>query len=369
MANNIVAKWGLYIDNMLLVTGYGEFNTWFPDMETTHNLAPVYHASTGRVQQNRDSDIQGNATLQELVFRVPLPGCQRKGDTGLPICAFPGQKLFVRVWLRDKTELVNSTQFPALAVGPDGQGGAGAVPLPMYELCPTPWGGQQVYVNGRTTMPDGVTPCGTTLTARAMGHPSIYARCAVINVDNELRRALQAPEQHYETRFHQQLRDDWTVDARSFMPGAPVKRLLGINGLFQMLFVGFRSDARTRQCRWLDALPPTGDWLTTLSLNVNGQDRILPWDPKKFRILANNTQLARDVNIALYYLVFGVAPDAEPGGACNLARCQKAVLNLVFNGVPPDPMTGTNTTYGFVVGKAWNIMDIKGGKATIRFSN
>jgi hypothetical protein len=104
-------------------------------------------------------------------------------------------------------------------------------------------------------------------------------------------------------------------------------------------------------------------------LNVNGQDRILSWRPKILKTLANNTQLARDVDIALYYLIFGVSPEFEPGGTCNLARCQKAVLNLTFNDVPIDPMTGTRVTYGFAIGLAWNVLDIADGVATLRFAN
>jgi hypothetical protein len=83
--------------------------------------------------------------------------------------------------------------------------------------------------------------------------------------------------------------------------------------------------------------------------------------------LANNTQLARDVNIALYYLIFGISPENEPGGACNLSRCQKAALNLSFNDVQPDPVTGENTTYAYILGLSWNILDIKDGLAILRF--
>lgn len=370
IANNLIERWVLYADNIVVLTGYGEFNTWFPDLENTHNLAPVYHAATGRVQQNIEGSLQGNATLGELVFRVPIPGCQHRADVGFPICSLAGKKVFIRFWLRDKKALVNSSQLPPLTFGPTNYvpPPERGTPLPMYEIDPTPWGLKQVYVNGSTHFPDG-SPCGRTLIARDMGHPYIYARCAVLNVESELRKSLQT--QKYEIRFHQQLRDVWTVDARDFVAGAPDKHLLMINGLFQLLFVGFRSDARTRQNRYLDILPSLGDWLTTLSLVVNGAERIFPWDPKKFRTLANNTQLARDMNIALYYLVFGIAPDSEPGGACNLARCQKAMINFIFNAVPPDPMTGTNVTYGFVVGKAWNILDIDGatGLVSLRFSN
>jgi hypothetical protein len=301
-----------------------------------------------------EASLQANATLPELVFRVPLPGCQVKGDPGLPLCAFKNQRVYLRFWLLDKTELVQSSTFTNVA----GSGGYAPTALPMYELCPAPWGGRAIYVNGIKTLE-------RTLSATAMGQPYIYARTSILNIDNDLRDRMSALP--YEIRFRQQLKDYWTVDASAFVPGVNYRQLLQINGFFQMLFLGFRSVARTKQNRYTDILPSYGNWLANLSLNVNGQDRIYPWAPKKFRTLANNTQLARDINIALYYLIFGISPDNEPGGACNLSRCQKALLNLTFNDVQVDPMTAENTTYAFVLGMSWNVLDIRDGYARLRF--
>jgi len=364
IANYLIGRWALYVDNIMLLDGYGEFNTWFPDMETTQMKAPVLHAATGRVENGSSASLQKNATLPELVFRVPIPGCQREDDVGLPICAFKNQRVYVRVWLMDKTHLVQSSEIqdlisPSLPVG--------TTVLPLYEICPAPWDGKIIRVNGNLVDPDTGIPYPPTLTVNQMGQPQIYARCAVLNLDNELRKSMTA--QKFEIRFRQQRRDDWTVDSNAFVPGVNYRRLLTINGLFQTLFVGFRANARVRQNRFTDILPAAGEWLTQISLNVNGQDRILSWRPKILKTLANNTQLARDIDIALYYLIFGVSPEFEPGGTCNLARCQKAVLNLTFNNVPIDPMTGTRITYGFVIGLAWNVLDIADGIATLRFPN
>lgn len=369
IANYLIGRWALYVDNLMILDGYGEFNTWFPDMETTQMQAPVIHAATGRIETSGTglNNLQTNATPPELVFRVPIPGCQRfgyqGGDAGLPICAFQKQRVYIRFWLLDKTALVASSELPHLLGEPDQKG---VIALPLYEICPAPWGGKRIKVNSSLTDPSG-NPWPRTLTINQMGQPYIYARCSVLNLDNEARRSMAA--QKFEICFKQQRRDDWTVDAGAFVPGVNYRRLLTINGLFQTLFVGFRSEARVRENRYTDILPAYGDWLTQISLNVNGLDRILSWSPKKLKTLANNTQLARDVDIALYYLIFGISPEYEPGGTCNLARCQKAVLNLTFNDVPIDPMTGTRVTYGFAIGLAWNILDISDGIATLRFAN
>jgi len=355
VANFMIGRWALFVDNLIVLEGYGDFNTWFPDMETTQMQAPLIHASTGR----NNGNIQSNATLPELVFRVPLPGCQGKGDTGLPICAFKHQKVYMRFWLLDKTELVESGELRQLLISLGNLGPYAPKSLPLYELCPTPWGGRQIRVDS-TVVPE------VTLTSTQMGQPSINARCVVLNVDNELRKSLAA--QKFEIRFRQQLRDYWSIADAAFVPGVNFRQTLQINGFFQSLFVGFRSLARTKQNKYTDILATNNaDWLTNLSLNVNGLNRIQPWAPKKFKTLANNTQLARDVNIALYYLIFGVSPENEPGGAFNLSRCQKAVLNLILNDVQVDPMTGVNDTHAFILGLSWNVFDIENGVAKLRF--
>ena len=367
VANYMFSRWALFVDNVMVLDGYGEFNTWFPDMDTTQLHAPLIHAATGRYDDSNIASqqlgIQANATLPELVFRVPLPGCQGKGDTGLPLCAFPHQKVYMRFWLLDKTNLVSSGTL----VGPLGAtppSGVVQTTLPLYELCPAPWGARPIRVsNLRTGMYE--FPGALTLSARALGQPYIYARTSILNVDNELRDSLR--KQKFEIRFRQQLRDFWTVDNSAFVAGVNYRRLLQINGFFQSLFLVFRSVARTQQNRYTDILPSYGAWLSSLSLNLNGQDRILPWAPKLLTTLANNTQLKRDINVALYYLIFGISPEDEPGGACNLSRCQKAALNLIFNPVQVDPMTGSNTTYAYIIGQSWNVLDIADGIAILRF--
>ena len=370
VANYMIGRWALFVDNVMVLDGYGEFNTWFPDMETTQMQAPLIHAATGR-NNGTAQGIQANATLPELIFRVPLPGCQGKGDTGLPLCAFKNQKVYIRFWLLDKTQLVESADlfFEYYGGAPKPKYYA-PTPYPLYELCPSPWGSRPITV---TYLPTGdiVFPGAVTLSATEMGQPYIYARTAVLNVENELRKSLSA--QKFEIRFRQQRRDYWTIDNSAFAAGVNYRRLLQLHGLFQSLFLVFRTTARTQQNKYTNILPPNpinqtvNQWLTNLSLNVNGQNRIYPWSPKKFTTLANNTQLARDVNIALYYLIFGISPENEPGGACNLSRCQKAALNLTFTDVPPDPMTGVKTTYAYILGLSWNVLDIKDGYAILRF--
>jgi hypothetical protein len=357
VANNLITQWALFVDNVMVLKGYGEFNTSFPDMDTTQLQAPLLHMSTGRNSGSPDS-IQRNATLPELVFRVPLPGCQTKGEKGLPICAFTNQKVYVRFWLQDKSRLVESYELEH-----DPSYNGNAIPLPLYENSPAPWNGQKIYVNGVYT--------ADTLTEAQMGQPYIYARTSILNVGNELRKSLRA--QQYEIRFRQQRRDYWTVSSQDFAAGVNYRRVIQLNGFFQSIFLYFRTVARTQQNKYTNIYPTNPanqvltEWLSSLSLNVNGQDRIYPWAPKLVKTLANHTQLARDVNVGLYYFIFGSSPDNEPGGACNLARCQKAVINLSFQTIQPDPMSGSNTTYANLLGLSWNILDIRDGIAILRF--
>ena len=342
VANFLFKKWALFVDTVKLVEGYGDFNNTFPDTYTTQLRAPLLHISTGR-NDGSAVGIAANANLPELVFRIPIPGCQSMKDSGIPLCAFRGQRVYIRFWLRDKTQLVES--------GPLDPSGS---PV-LYELNPAPWGFRRIALKG-------VVQPETTIPGRLMGQPSIYARLSVLNVDNELRQSLAAAK--HEIRFRQQLIDRWTIDG---IAAGPYKQILQINGFFQTLYVALQSQTRTQQNKLSNYLPTTGDWLTGLSFVVNGQERIANWTPTSLKTLANNTQFGRDVNTALYYLVFGVSPDDEPGGTINLRSCQKALLNLTVAAQVPDPMATTNNVFGAVLGLSWNILDINGGRASLRF--
>ena len=358
IANYLIDRWALFADNIQLAEGWGFFNSWFPDMETTQMHAPLIHASTG-THSGSEQNIQINATVPELVFRLPLPGCQVKGDIGLPLCAMWGQRLYVRLWLKDKSKLVESGALPIAFGG-----------MPRYELCPEPWGGKEIKVRLNGELQPGLT--SVTKKEWEIGQPRVYARCTILKVDEGLRSSMQ--KMRHQIVFRQQQRDDWFIDDVAWNPAATFKKQLEIQGFFQALFLGFTSKARELQNKYRDINPPSNpstgpanaqDWLRTLGLIVNGEERIGFWPPKKFQQLANNTQLRRDVEVALYYLVFGVNPEYEPAGTFNLTRTQKALLSLQLENIMADPQVGSRQTHATVMGLAWNVFDINGGKSQL----
>jgi hypothetical protein len=366
ISNYLIQRWALYADNVMIVDGFGEFNSWFPDMETTHLHAPLIHASTG-THNGTNNNVQRNAVLPELVFRLPLIGCQSVLDTGLPLCALHGyQRLYVRLWLNDKTKLVESGLIDEVKTTDT------LIYLPRYELCPAPWGGRRIKVGN--TLSDQVT-----LKDYEVGQPYIYARYAVLNLDDEMRAAMRSIP-HYIT-FRQELRQDFTIEDSDWNPSAQFKQGLEIHGLFQALFVGIIGNARLKQNKYRDINPPGVpigtvyneatrlDWLENLGLRVNSVDRIFFWPPKKFQELANNTQLRRDVEAQLYSLIFGINPDSEPAGTCNLSRTQKATLTMQLNDVLTDPMATDRQAFASVLGLSWNVFQIHNGHGSLVYSD
>lgn len=349
VANYLVRRWALYADNLMLTEGWGEFNSWFPDMETTQMHAPIIHATTG-IHDGTDRNIQKNATLPELVFRVPLIGCQKDKDVGLPLCALTAQRLYLRFWLAGAADMVESGLLPGML----GE-------LPLYEVCPRPW--------GRRIRVDGVIVPERTLAEHVMGQPYVYGRFAVLNLDEEVRRELAATS--HTIVFREQKREDFIIPDLDWMPGARIHRRLDIRGFFQALFLGFISEARQLQNKYRSIDPPgtSGEWLQELGLVVNAEERIRFWPPKKFQELANNTQLRRDVEVALYYLIFGVNPDEEPAGTCNLTRTQKTILTLVLADIPLDPAVPTRNTGASLVGLSWNLFDVAEGVGRLRYAD
>lgn len=361
IANFLFNRWSLFLDNIELQQGWGEYNDWQPDSETTQMRAPLLHHSTGS-HDGSDQSIQRNATPPELVFRVPIVGCQGQEDTGLPLAAFRGQRLYLRLWTLSLEQCVESgvvTYSPDPLTVPQG------TPLyPIYQVCPAPWGGLPIYV-------DDVLSSEVTLQKHEIAHPIIYGRYAVLHLDAEMKEELRTAE--HAILYKQQLRQDFVVEEADLRNGSSIKQRLEITGLFQRLILGFISLARFKQNKYRDINPTmtfdglNGSWLTAFSLIVNSQERILPWPTKTFQELAQNTQLMRDVERDLYFVVFGVSPDAEPGGPCNLARTQKVLLSLTLAINPVDPAVDSRQAFGAVMGEAWNIMDIKDGVARLRF--
>jgi hypothetical protein len=358
IANYLIERWALFADNVMIVDGFGDFNSWFPDMETTQLHAPLIHASTG-THNGADENIQRNAVLPELVFRLPLIGCQGPADVGLPLCALHRyQRLYVRLWLADKTKLVES-------------GLAGTVEtadaetfLQEYEPCPAPWGGRRIKINNELSE-------YVTLKDYEVGQPYIYAHYSVLNLDNETRIAMRTDPQNI--TFRQELRDDFTIEGKDWNGGGQFNKTLEIQGLFQALFIGIISNARLSQNKYRDinspGTPVAPDWLINLGLRVNGIERIFQWPPKKFQELANNTQMRRDVESQLYFLIFGINPDTEPAGPCNLINTQKVILNMMLNEVYKDPISESRQAFASVLGLSWNVALIREGRFSLLYND
>ena len=366
ITNYLVQRWALFADNVMIVDGWGDFNSWFPDMETTQLHAPLIHASTG-THNGTDYNIQQNAVLPELVFRVPIIGCQGVADVGLPMCALHRyQRLYLRLWLNDKTQLVESGQY----LGPPEPADTGIF-LSRYEPCPAPWGGRRIKIND-------VLSEYVTLKDYEVGQPYLYARYAMLNLDDETRAAMRATPQAI--TFRQELRQDFTVEDKDWNPTTEFKQILDIHGLFQALFIGIIGNARMKQNKYRDLNPPgvppaavyneatRRDWLLNLNLRVNGIDRIYNWPPKKFQELANNTQLLRDVETQLYSLIFGINPDSVPAGPCNLSRTQKVLLCMQLDDVLQDPMSDSRQAFASVLGLSWNALMIRDGRCELIYS-
>jgi hypothetical protein len=357
VANYIVERWALFTDNVMVVQGYGEFNSWFPDMEGTHAHIPIIHASTGTHDGSSRSIQRAAAPPSELDFRVPLIGCQGHGDVGLPLCSLRGHRLYLRIWFADKNKLVESDNRGFLT-----NPLTGLPDIPQYEVCPTPWGGRKIRINNVDTE-------YRTLEEYEVGQPVVYARYTVLNLDDEARTAMASIP--HSIVFRQQQRVDFDIPSVNWIQGSRYRRPLEIHGFFQALYLGIISETRLKQNKYRDINPPgDGEWVSELGLNVNGQDRIQLWPPRQFQELANYTQMRRDVEKQLYYIVFGVNPyKFEPAGTCNLTRTYKVQLNMVLNAVPPEPVTGDNNARAELMGLSWNVLEIRGGLGFLKFAD
>lgn len=347
IANYLIKRWALFADNLMITEGTGEFNSWYPEIGTTQLHAPLIHKYTG-THDGSNQSIQRAATPPELVFRLPLIGCQEERDVGLPICAIKGQRLYLRLWLRDLKDLVESTDLCG-----------GLAPLPFYETSPAPWGRCRIRVNG-------VIQSERTYLEHEVKPPTIYGKFDVLNVDNELQEALRAHP--LQIQFREQRQEYFHIADQEWNGGAKYRHNVEINGFFQMMFLTLMSQARNAQNKYRDVNPPGGgDWLEALALTVNGYNRYETLLPRKFTELASNVQLPRDIEMNVYYMIFGYAPDGEPAGVLNISRTHKTTLQLQLKDTPADPADPSHTTFAALYGLTWNVLDIAGDRCQVRF--
>ena len=352
--NYLIERWQLFADNIMLAEGYGEINTWLPFTDTTQNRAPILNATTG-IHDGSNTSIQWNATLPELTFRLPLPGCQTLDDAGLPLWIMRAhQKIFVRLWFAPMSKLAESGRIVA-EVGPTAS-------LPLYALCPTPWGGKRIYVND-------VATGYVTKQEYEVGNPVIYARYDMLHVDEETRAGMRAVP--YSLPFRSQMIEILTFDQKTLFAGYNFSKRLEIKGFYDALYVRFLSVARFQQNKFSDtrALNESGNWVSQMGLVVNSQDRINPWSAEELYTVAINTQVPHDVDYRLYYLVFGQQIDKTPAGNLLLTRTDKTLLNFTFAAVQNDPVLPTTTfCYLAVLGLESQVIDIKDGFCSVRYA-
>ncbi len=352
--NYLIERWQLFADNIMLAEGYGEINTWLPFTDTTQNRAPILNATTG-LHDGTDTSIQWNAVLPELTFRLPLPGCQTLDDAGLPLWAMKShQKLFVRLWFAPMSKLAESgTIFTEL--GPP-------VGLPVYAVCPAPWGGNRIYI-------DDISTNYVTVQEYEVGQPVIYARYDVLHLDEETRAGLQSVP--HALPFRSQMIEILTFDQKTLFAGYNFSKRMEIKGFYEALYVRFLSIARFQQNKFSDtrALNESGNWVSQMGLVVNSQDRVKPWSAEELYTVAINTQVAHDVDYRLYYLIFGQQIDKTPAGNLFLTRTDKALLNFTFAAVQNDPVLPTTTfCYLAVLGLECQVIDIKDGFCSVRYA-
>jgi hypothetical protein len=349
IADNLIQRWELYADTLKLCEGYGVIHSVYNYSKTTHSRAPILHAAAG-YHDGSSKMIQRNATPTQLTCRIPVPGCQWEGAGGLPICAMLQQRLYIRLYIAPKTAMVEST---ALYIDE-------ATKLPVFDPCPAPWGNKRIFING------SAAAGYRTLREWQIGQPYLYASCTVVHLEEELRNELM--RRPIELPYHKYLLELLNFDERSWQVGNQIVKHLETKGFYDALYVRFWHDARMRQNKYRDTLAPGGfEWVSKLSLVINGRERVATWDPKKLRQLANNTQLQRDIHDPLYYLIFGEPVDHEPAGTLYLSRTHKAQLNFTVENLPIDPATRSKYVYVYLLGVAWNILDIRDGQAKPRF--
>lgn len=365
----VFKRWELYADAVKICEGFpAEFSTWYPYSQATQNTLPIRH-QRGGYHHSSPYDIAAAATPPTVVCSIPIPGCQREHDTGLPICALRNQRLILRLTVRPLKELVESTVyfdssgFPVSLPSSDSNGG------PLFDPCPAPWNRRPLWIYDISA--DTTRFAGYSKQIWEMNHPFVAARYSVLHLDDAARKDLMG--RSLNLYFQKQYAELIMLDSRNWFVGAQISRIFEIKGFFEFIVVRLQAEARRQQNKYLDLYPPQlmsqtpTEWFSNISLVINSKERLQPWDPRTMRVLANNQQLPTDVPDGQYYFMFGQLVGNEPVGNLLLTRTHKVVLNLLASALPTDPAVSTNQVNMTLLGLSWNVVDIIDGYAKVRY--
>jgi hypothetical protein len=142
-----------------------------------------------------------------------------------------------------------------------------------------------------------------------------------------------------------------------------------IYGSVQRLRILFQTDASYSAGQlWNYSAPGGGDWFSSLTFFLHGNDRLGVWDPPVFEQI---TPYSHDVGryVPNVYCLDSGAEDLDfPAGSLNLTQAEKPELQFILTALPKDARNNSKKTYLKVYADVWDLLRLSGGSIKLPYS-
>ena len=337
-----IQKVQLYQNQFMLFEDFGEAMWLRALSKSTVDKMTVYDSLTGG-HDGSALGIQRNATPGQLESRLRLPfdACDR--DFGLPIGAINPFSLRLRVYINKLAPMIESSSgLQANVFG-----------LPM------------------TVQSSATGPAVPFVSKKRneLGKPVLQLRVQYVYVDSICQKLLRSTE--WSVPFPRCMTNSFTLEDFVWKPGATptLRKGIEIFGSIKRLRIIFQTDASfTAGQAWNYSAPGGGDWFSSLSFFLHGNDRLGLWDPAVFEQL---TPYSHDVGryVPNVFCLDSGAEDLDvPAGTLNLTQAEKPELQFVLTALAADARNGSKKTYLRVYADVWDLLRLSSGLIKLPYS-
>jgi hypothetical protein len=337
----LIQKVQLYQNQFMIFEDFGEAMWLRGQSKSTIGKVAVYNILTGG-HDGSVLGIQRNATPGQLEIRLALP-FDGIGNFGLPIGAINPFSLRLRIYLNKLSSLIESSS---------------GLPVNVFELpltVKTSSAGQPVpFVTKKRT---------------EFGKPIVQLRVQYVYVDAVCQKLLRDTE--WSVPFLRCQTNTFTLEDFLWKGGGTpiLRKAVEIYGSIQRLRVIFQSDASYSAGQaWNYVAPGGGEWFSSLSFFIHGNDRLGVWDPTVFEKVSSYCHDVGKYVPNVYCLDSGAEDLGIPAGTLNLTQAEKPELQFILTALPKDIRNNSKKTYLKVYADVWDLLRLSGGVIKIPYS-
>jgi len=346
----MIEKVQLYMDQYMIHEFWGQWLEWHV---STQLKAPIFGILAGH---RTAEPLCKAATPKQLRVHIPILGNQKNNDRGFPLIAIYNQNFRIRVHLRKLEEIIEAS---------DGR------------INPTPWGKDFIQKTSHIEAPIDFK----TLSRSQIPGPLITLETTQVYVPKDAQEIIR--KSILNVPFTQVQLCQFTIEDNKWPSptvfASPVSLGLTLDfvGALSRLTVGIQTEANIRAGQRYNLSPPDGsnEFLQSIRLNTGTIDRLHEWPTFFWRDLSNyykNEREPRDIYEQpknIYTLTFGGGDKMRPQGTFNMSRSDNQVLYISLANISKDPRTNSRKSYIYVFAEAWNVLEIKDGRAKLMFAD